>query len=100
MAVAGGRGFSYPFEDFGDGILALGALPEHVFCPHGGFQVDAGHAGTFLASVVLLLHEQVEFVESVLADAVFFLVVFQGLKQAYHRHAALVFQLFYHLFCM
>ena len=47
--------------------------------------------GALLAAVVLLLHQQIEFVERPGIGAVFLPVVFQRFAQAYHRHATFMF---------
>ena len=82
-------------EDSGDGVLALGLLAEHVFRADGGLHVDTGNAGTFLPAVVLLLHHEIEFAETVGGRAVFLSVIVGGLQEAHQRHAAFMLELFH-----
>ena len=82
-------------KDLGDGILALRLLAVHVFMPRSLVQFHAGHSGTFLSPVVLLLHHQVQLLQGVVLRAVFLLIVFQWLEQANHGYATFMFQLFH-----
>ena len=59
-------------------------------------QLDGGHPGPILAAIVLLLHEEVQLVQTMERRAIFLLVVLQGLAQADERDAALVLQLIAH----
>ena len=52
-------------EDFGDGAATQSTFAEHVFLAGFGVEVGAGDTGALLTSVVLLLHEEVELVETV-----------------------------------
>ena len=85
----------YPTEYLGDGILALGFLAKHIFCAWLLVHADGGDTSTLLSAVVLLLHHQIELVESVSPRAVLLLVIVQRLQQTNHRHAAFVLQLFH-----
>ena len=84
-------------EYLGDGSRAQGPFAEHVFLAGIGLQLDAGQARAFLSAVVLLLHQEVKLVQAIHPGAVLLFVVLQGLQQAYHGHAAFVFQLFHAL---
>ena len=90
-----GEGVVYSFENLRDRILALGLLAEHVFLARWRVEVHAGHARTLLTAVVLLLHHQIELVQSVAPRAVLLLVVAQRLQQADHRHTTFMLQLFH-----
>ena len=87
----------HPVEDLCDGILAFSLLAKHIL--HTWFVVQAHRCdtSTLLTTVVLLLHHQVELVETIGPRAVFLLVIVQGLQQTDHRYAAFMFQLFHHL---
>ena len=87
----------HPRKDFCDGILAFGLFAEHILCAWPVGQTDRGDAGAFLTAVVLLLHHQIEFVETIGPCAVFLLVVVERFQQTNHRHTAFVFQLLNHL---
>ena len=79
-------------ENFVDGTASKGTFAEHVFLAWLCLEVGAGDARSFLSSIVLLLHEEIEFVESVGSGSVFFLVVTDGFEQANHRHATFMFE--------
>ncbi len=83
-------------HDFGDGIGTLGALAEHVLVAGLCVQFHRRHACAFLSTVVLLLHHEIEFVETVHPGAIFLLVVAQGLQQANHRHTTILVYILIH----
>ena len=56
-------------------------------------QFDTSHTSTLLTTVVLLLHHQIEFVQSVAAGAVLLLIIAQGLEQTDHRHTTFMLEL-------
>ena len=85
----------YALEYFGDGILALSPFTEHIFLAGRSIQVYTSNTGSLLPTVVLLLHHQIEFVQSIVAHAVFLLVKAQRLQQANHCHPTLMLQLFH-----
>ena len=62
-------------ENLCNGILALCPFTEHVFMSGLSTQFDTGHTCSFLATVVLLLHHQIELVECVHPCAVLLLVI-------------------------
>ena len=67
-------------EHLGNGVLALGLLTEHIFLASRGIEVHTAHASTFLTTVMLFLHHQVELVKSVAPRTVFLFVVAQRLQ--------------------
>ena len=88
----------YRGENLSDGVGAKCSFTEDIFMPWYGMEFYHTHPGTLLATVVLLLHQQIELVERPCVGAIFFPVIFQGLAQAYHSHAALVLELFHRRF--
>ena len=82
-------------EDFGNGARAESTLTEHIFLAGTGFQFHAGQSGTFLPTVVLFLHQEIELVESVHPCSVLLFIVLQRFQQAYHGNAAFMLQLFH-----
>ena len=82
-------------EDFRNRILSFGTLTEHVFIARLSVELDTGNTRSFLTTVMLFLHHQIEFVKSIQLRAVFVLVIVKRLQQAYHRHTAFVFELFH-----
>ena len=86
--VGGGDGL----ENFVDGTASKGTFAEHIFLAWLCLEIGAGDARSFLSSIVLLLHEEIELVESVGSGSVFFLVVTDGFEQANHRHATFMFE--------
>ena len=86
-------------ENLGDGRGASGTFAKHILVAGFGTQSHAGNARALLSAVVLLLHEEIEFVEGILRGAVFLLVVVERLAQAYHGHAAFVFERFHCVYC-
>ena len=85
-------------EYLGDGTGAQGPLAEHVFLAGIGLQFHARQACAFLPPIVLLLHKEVELVQAVHPGTVLLFVVFKRFQEAYHGHAAFVFQLFHALY--
>ena len=51
--------------------------------------------GTFLATVVLLLHQEIELIEAIHPGAVLLLIVGKGLTKANHRHTTFVLERFH-----
>ena len=84
-------------ENFGNGARTERTFTEHIFLTGIGFQFHAGQSGTFLPTVVLFLHQEIELVESVHPCSVLLFIVLQRFQQAYHGDAAFMLQLF-HLF--
>ena len=85
-------GVAYCLEYFGDGTAAESTFAQHIFLSWLCLEIGAGDARSFLSSIVLLLHEEIELVESVGSGSVFFLVVTDGFEQANHRHATFMFE--------
>ena len=77
-------------ENLRNRILTLGLLTEHIFRAGLVGQAHRGNTSTLLSTVVLLLHHQVELIETIGPRTVFLLVIIQGLQQANHRHATLM----------
>ena len=77
-------------EDVLDGPRVHGTNPGNVPLARGDVQLDVGESGSVLATVVLLLHEQVHLIESIKCTAVFVDVVLQRLLQSKHCNAAFV----------
>ena len=70
-------------------------FPEHVLFPGSGIHLYAGKAGAFLPAVVLLLHQEIELVQTVHRGTILFPVVLQRLKKPDHGNATFVFQRFH-----
>ena len=85
----------YARENLRDGIFALGLFTEHILRARLLRQTDGSNTGSLLSAIVLFLHHQVEFIETVAPRTVFLLVVAQRLQQADHRHTALMLQMFH-----
>ena len=62
-------------ENTADGIGALRPFAEDIFLPGRSVEFHAAYACGFLSSVMLLLHDQIEFVETIERRTVFFLVI-------------------------
>ena len=82
-------------ENLCDGFSAFGFLAEHILRTRFAFEADASHAGAFLTTVVLFLHHEIQFVESVSLRAILLLVVFKRFQQANHRYATFMFEGFH-----
>ena len=84
-------------EDLGDGILSLSPLTEHVFVAGQGVQLDRSQTGALLTTVVLFLHHQIEFVQTVHPGAILLLIILQRLQQPDHCHTAIFMNVLFHL---
>jgi len=62
-------------EYLGDGIGTLGPFAEHVLLAGLRIEFDRGHSGTFLTTVVLFLHHQIELVQTIHPSAILMLIV-------------------------
>ena len=82
-------------ENLVDGIFTLGTLAEHVLMTRFGVEFHTCDASTFLPTVVLLLHHQIELIKTIFPCAVLLFVVFERLQKAYHGNATFVFELFH-----
>ena len=80
IGVGGGSLAVDRVEHLGDGVLAFRFLPVHIFVTWCLMDIDAGHTGTLLAPVVLLLHHQIELAQGIMAVAVFFFIKCQWLE--------------------
>ena len=82
-------------EYFLDRRSSLGTCTEEKFITWCGVELDDSQTGTFLTTVVLLLHQEIELIEAIHPGAVLLLIVGQGLTQANHRHATFVLEGFH-----
>ncbi len=82
-------------EDFADCIAALGTFAEEEFGTRVRLHLQCCKSGTFLTTVVLLLHQQIELVKTVHPGSVLFLIVLQWLEQTNQRNATFVFDGFH-----
>ena len=64
-------------KNLGNSILTFSTLTEHILMSRFATKLDTSHTSTFLATVVLLLHHQIEFVEGIHPSAILLLVIFQ-----------------------
>ena len=85
----------YVSEYLGNGVGTFRTFTEHVFGTRLGVKVDACHSGSFLSTVMLLLHHKVELVQPIHPCSVLLLVVFQWLEKSHHRNSAFMFQWFH-----
>ena len=88
-------GVAYCLEYFGDGTAAESTFAQHIFLSWLCIEIGAGNTCPLLSPIVLLLHEEIEFVESVGGGAIFLFIVTDGLEQANHRHATFMFERFH-----
>ena len=63
-------------KNLGNGILTFSTLTEHILMSRFATKLDTSHTSTFLATVVLLLHHQIELVEGIHPSAILLLVIF------------------------
>ena len=85
----------YGAENLGDSTRTYSTFAKHIFVAWLSTESHTSQASTLLTAVVLLLHEEVHLVESILGGAIFLHIVVKGLEQANHRHATFMFQLFH-----
>ena len=78
-----------------DGGGTFGALAEEIFVTRSRVELDDSEPSTFLTTVVLLLHKEIELIEAIHPGAILLLVVGEGLTQADHRHATFVLEGFH-----
>ena len=62
-------------ENLCDGILAFCPLTEHIFLAYWSIQVDTSYASSLLSAIMLLLHHQIELIQSVTPGAILLLIV-------------------------
>ena len=82
-------------KDFADSGTAKGSLAIEKLLARRCVHLHTGQPGTLLTTIMLFLHQQIEFVKAITPRPVLVLIVLQGLAQAYHRHAAFVFKRFH-----
>ena len=85
----------HPLEYLRDGIRTFRPLPEHIFRAHFRFQIHVGQPGPLLPAVVLLLHHQIELLQTVAGRAVLPFVKRERFQQADQRNAAIMLQGFH-----
>ena len=81
-----------PVEDARKGVFAGVPGAEQIRLPQGHVQLDAAYARAVLSAVVLLFHQDEQFVERPEGGAVFILKIRERLKQTNGGYAALVFK--------
>ena len=74
-------------------------LSKHIFFAGFGLLFHASQTRSLLSAVVLFLHHQIEFVQTVHPRTILLLVVAQRFEQTYHDDTTFMFQLF-HLYCV
>ena len=67
-------------ENLGNGAAAHCTFSEDIFVAHRRVSLEAHNACTVLTAVVLLFHQQIQFVEAVAPGAMLLLVVFYGFQ--------------------
>ena len=82
-------------EYLGNGARTECTLTEHILFTGICFQLYTSHTGALLSAVVLLLHQKIEFVQTVHPCAVLLFIVFQRFQQAYHGNATFMLQFFH-----
>ena len=82
-------------EYLGNGTRTECTLTEHILFTGICFQLYTSQTGAFLSAVVLLLHQKIEFVQTVHPCAVLLFIVFQRFQQAYHGNATFMLQFFH-----
>ena len=87
----------YCLKYLGDGTGTQCPLTEHILLTRIYFQFHTRQTGTFLTTVMLLFHQQIELIQPVHPRSVLLFIVLQRFKQTYHGNATFMFQLF-HLF--
>ena len=80
-----------------NGIRTLGPFTEHILMSGSRIQLYTSQSCTFLPSIMLFLHHEIEFIEAIHPSAILLLIVFKWLQQAYQRNATIFLYLF-HLF--
>lgn len=82
-------------KDFLDSASAQRPFAKHKFLARRGFHFHAGQSCAFLPSVVLFLHHEIEFVQSIHPRAIFLLIEIQRFQQSDHGNATFVFERFH-----
>ena len=82
-------------EYLGNGARTECTLTEHILFTGICFQLYTSHTGALLSAVVLLLHQKIEFIQTVHPCAVLLFIVFQRFQQAYHGNATFMLQFFH-----
>ena len=82
-------------EDLLYGGGAFGTLTEEILITRSTVELDDSQPSTFLSTVMLLLHQEVELVEPIHPRTILLLVVAEGLTQADHSHATFMLEGFH-----
>ena len=74
-------------EDFGDSPRPHGPFAKHILFARVGLELHTGQSCSLLPTVMLFLHEQIEFIQAIHPGAILLLIVLQRFEQANHCHA-------------
>ena len=83
-------GVMYGIEDLRDSSRPESPLPVEVLRTHGSLKLDAGDTCTILSTIVLLLHHQVELIETIASGAVFLPIILERLPKPDKYYSTLV----------
>ena len=86
------NGFLHSIEDFLYGICAQGSLTIDKLLGRPSMKFYTRQSGTFLPPIVLFLHEQHQFIETIHIGTIFLFVVRKRFEQANQSNAAFVFE--------
>ena len=86
-------GVMYGIEDLRDSARAESSLPIEVLRSHRGLKLDAGDTRPILSTIVLLLHHQVELIETIASGAIFLPIILERLPESDKDHSTLVLKL-------
>ena len=82
-------------KDFLNGSAAKPPFTENELLAGRSLHLHTSQAGAFLTAVVLLLHQQIEFVQAVHPRAVFLFIIGKRLEESHHCHTTFVLQSFH-----
>lgn len=82
-------------KNLGNGTRTQCPFTEHILFSGIRLHLHASQSGAFLSAVMLFLHQQVKLVQAEHPSTILFLIILQGLQQAYHSDTAFMFQLFH-----
>ena len=92
-------GVMYGIEDLRDSSRSESPLPVEVLRTHRSLKLDAGDTCPILSTIVLLLHHQVELIETIASGAVFLPIILERLPESDEYHSTLVLQLLHTCIC-
>ncbi len=84
------KGRMYMRKYLGDGARTQCPFPENILVARRRLQFHGPEPRSFLATVVLLLHEEIHLVEPVLPAPVFFIIIVEGFEESDYRNPAFV----------